>query len=136
MTVPQQSRSPPFASKVFGYFPQAETIFNPAQGNLAGFFYVQDVRYAAGAGMRERPVSILHGFLKREGRCGGGIAFQDSLVRSLWRSDSASCLVRSWQAIPPPQLQHQRSSSIRNHLSMPLLPSRSTSKFPVATSES
>jgi len=30
-------------------------------------------------------------------------------------SDSASCLVRSWQAIPPPQLQPERSSSFRNH---------------------
>jgi len=30
-----------------------------------------------------RPVFILRGFLKREGRCGGGIACQDVLERVL-----------------------------------------------------
>ena len=38
-----------------------------------------------------------------------------------------SCLVRSWQAIPPPQLQPARRANIRNHC--PMLPHRSTNRF-------
>ena len=53
-----------------------------------------------------------------EGRCGGGIAFQDSLRHVLWRSILDSCLVRSWKAIPPPQLHLKCSSIIRNHWPM------------------
>ena len=52
-----------------------------------------------------------------EGR-GAGAAVLPARTRSstsMCRSDSASCLVRSWQVIPPPQLQPNRSSSIRNH---------------------
>ena len=53
LTVPIQSGSHPLASQGVGDLPQAETIIDPARAT-GGVFYVQDERYAAGAGMRRR----------------------------------------------------------------------------------
>ena len=134
--------------------------FRPASQMCGNLFYPVRLRFYGGTVAAVMPATArLHHWsywatwfmLTMEGRCGGGIACQDSFMfrmngmpraqgcagaakHVLWRlildflgncscvalppASLQSCLVRSWKAIPPPQLQYQCSSTIRNHWPM------------------
>ena len=62
MTVHYSHVRTPKADHGFGYFPQAETHFEPCRVNRQGF-YVQDERYAAGAGSPGVPEQARIGLL-------------------------------------------------------------------------